>query len=118
MAKRFSCKLWLALALFFWMQFSFFSQSAWGQVDSVPEQYWDVSAVILAIFTPDQNFALPVAYINYKRWHLEPRYNYEDLHTFSTFVGYNFRGGERIRYLFTPMLGGVVGRTKGVAPGL
>ena len=85
--------------------------------DSVKTRNWDVSAVALFVFTPDNSFILPVVYANYKRWHFEPRYNYENLETFSMFVGYNIAGGKKFKYFLTPMLGGVVGRTDGIAPG-
>jgi hypothetical protein len=49
--------------------------------------------------------------------HLETRYNYENLETGSAWVGYNFSGGEKLKWEFTPMLGGVFGNTTGVAPG-
>ena len=50
--------------------------------------------------------------------HLEARYNYEDMNTFSAWFGYNFTGGNKLEYTLTPMLGGVVGNTSGIAPGL
>ena len=54
--------------------------------------------------------------------HLEGRYNDENLRTGSLWVGYNFsRGdvsaGDRWEFDVTPMIGGVFGRTNGVAPG-
>ena len=49
--------------------------------------------------------------------HLEARYNYEALDTGSAWVGYNFSGGEKLAWEFTPMLGGVFGDTTGIAPG-
>lgn len=85
--------------------------------DSVKVKNWNVSAVVLPIFMPDKTFVVPVVYANYKRWHFEPRYNYENMETFSMFVGYNFVGGNRMKYILTPMLGGVVGKTDGLAPG-
>ncbi len=53
---------------------------------------------------------------------MEARYNDEDLRTASLWVGYNFvRGdvdsGEKWELDITPMLGGVFGRTNGIAPG-
>jgi len=50
--------------------------------------------------------------------HLEARYNYEDLETFSGWVGYNFMGGKNFEYTITPMVGGVVGISNGFALGL
>ena len=49
--------------------------------------------------------------------HLEARYNYEALDTGSAWIGYNFSVGEKLTLEFTPMLGGVFGKTTGVAPG-
>jgi len=50
--------------------------------------------------------------------HLEARYNYEDLKTGSVSAGYNFRVGKKLSLDLTPMLGGVFGKTAGIAPGL
>ena len=43
--------------------------------------------------------------------------NYENLETFSMFAGFNIAGGKKFKYFLTPMLGGVTGRTDGIAPG-
>lgn len=52
------------------------------------------------------------------RWlHLEARYNYEDLRTGSLWLGYNIVTGQKLQLAITPMIGGVFGRTTGVAPG-
>jgi len=59
------------------------------------------------IFTADNN------------WHFEARYNDENLYTGSLWFGYNFNFGKKnLKLTLTPMLGGVMGRTTGVAPGL
>jgi hypothetical protein len=50
-------------------------------------------------------------------FHFEARYNYEDMETGSVWAGYNFEGGGTVEWEFTPMVGGVFGGTKGVAPG-
>jgi len=114
LVSRQIAKLAIVPLCLFFISANAFSQDA---ADSLEAKKWNNSAVVLAIFTPDNSFLLPVAYINYKRWHIEPRYNYEDMQTFSTFVGYNFTGGKKLKYLLTPMLGGVVGQTDGIAPG-
>ena len=49
--------------------------------------------------------------------HLEARYNYEDLKTGSVWFGYNFNTGEKLKFVVTPMLGGVFGGITGIAPG-
>lgn len=80
---------------------------------------WDVSTDLNFYLIPDDFFALPVFRADKNNWHLEARYNYEDRETFSGWVGYNFSGGDdAFSYTFTPMLGGVVGLSNGIAPGL
>lgn len=66
----------------------------------------------------DTDYALFLAHADRGPLHLEARYNYEDLHTGSAFVGWNLGVGEQLRLDITPMVGGVVGRTAGIAPGL
>ena len=51
------------------------------------------------------------------RLHLEARYNYEALDTGSAWIGHNFSVGDEFKLDFTPMLGGVFGKTNGYAPG-
>jgi len=82
------------------------------------EKAWSVSASVYTYLVPDaDDYAQPT--ITYDRgWlHLEARYNYEALETGSAWVGYNFGGGEKLAWEFTPMLGGVFGDTTGIAPG-
>jgi hypothetical protein len=68
------------------------------------------------------SYVNPVLAADHRWLHLEARYNDEDLRTASLWVGYNFvRGdvsaGDKWELDITPMLGGVFGRTDGVAPG-
>ena len=105
----------VVLLMLFLISVPVFSQKT---ADSIKVKNWNISALVLTVFLPDNTFILPIVYANYKNWHFEPRYNYENLETFSMFTGYNFSGGKKVKYLFTPMLGGVVGRTNGIAPGL
>ena len=79
-----------------------FSASAFGYV--VPEERDYGSATL----TADRGI-----------WHLEARYNYEALDTGSFWAGANFEFGsaESVTFEVTPMVGGVVGHTTGVAPG-
>lgn len=63
--------------------------------------------------------ALGIGSVEVGRAHLEARYNYEDLRTGSFFAGARLdvaRG--RFELSITPIVGMVVGRTSGVAPGL
>lgn len=53
-----------------------------------------------------------------EKWHLEGRYNYEDVRTGAVFGGYTFSTNGWLKADFTPMLGFVFGNSDGVAPGL
>jgi hypothetical protein len=80
---------------------------------------WNFSTDVNFYIIPDDFFVLPVFRADKNKLHLEARYNYEDRETFSGWVGYNFSGGDDVfSYMFTPMLGGVVGLSNGIAPGL
>jgi hypothetical protein len=79
---------------------------------------WEFSADANLYFIPDDFFILPVFRADKNKLHLEARYNYEDRETFSAWVGYNFSGGNKLEYTITPMVGGVVGLSDGIAPGL
>lgn len=79
---------------------------------------WEFSADVNFYYIPDDFFVLPIFKADKDKLHLEARYNYEDYETFSAWIGYNFSGGKKLEYTITPMLGGVVGLTDGIAPGL
>lgn len=85
---------------------------------SPSEKSWNIGASVNFYFIPDDFFILPVIKADKHALHLEARYNYEDMETFSGWVGYNFTGGNELEYTITPMVGGVVGLTDGIAPGL
>ncbi len=65
----------------------------------------------------DQSYVNPVFTADHEWLHLEARYNYENLHTGSVWVGYKFTTGKKLVLDVTPMIGGVFGRTTGIAPG-
>jgi hypothetical protein len=82
------------------------------------ERKWSFSAAISTYIVPDsREYVQPTLTADYGWLHLEARYNYEDLETGSAWVGYNFSGGKKWMWEFTPMLGGVFGETDGIAPG-
>ncbi len=83
-----------------------------------PEKNWKFGADLNMYFYKDSFVVLPVFKADRNKLHLEARYNYEDLKTFSGWLGYNLKGGNEFEYLITPMVGGVLGRTNGIAPGL
>lgn len=81
---------------------------------------WNFSTDVNFYLIPDDFFVLPVFRADKNKLHLEARYNYEDRETFSGWVGYNYIGGNgnNLDYTITPMIGGVVGNSDGVAAGL
>jgi hypothetical protein len=87
-------------------------------VTDTTEKKWDLRADLNMFFIPDLFIVSPLFRADKNKLHLEARYNYEDLETFSGWVGYNFMGGKNFEYTITPMVGGVVGLSTGIAPGL
>jgi len=106
--------IWIS-ALIINLFFSSFNFAQQEDSSTCPE--WNFSVETDLYFT-DPFIFLPIFIADKGDLHLEARYNYEDLKTFSGWVGYNFFGGKDFEYFITPMLGGVVGRTDGIAPGL
>lgn len=82
------------------------------------KQDWSFRADGNFYFFPGEFILLPVLTADRDHLHLEARYNYEDLNTFSAWAGYNFYGGSKLEYFVTPMIGAVVGNSNGLAPGL
>jgi hypothetical protein len=79
---------------------------------------WSFSFTTDGYVVPDsQSFVSPVLTADHGWLHLEARYNYEDRSTGSLWFGYNFSVGEQLKLDVTPMIGGLVGTTAGVAPG-
>ena len=87
-------------------------------LENQAEKSWSFSASSSTYFVPDdRDYVQPTITADHGWLHLEARYNHENLGTGSTWVGYNFSGGEKLEWEFTPMLGGVFGNTTGIAPG-
>jgi len=98
--------------------FAFCTFSYAQETPASAEKQWNFGADLNMYFFPDEFIMLPVFRADKNKLHLEARYNYEDLETFSGWVGYNFNGGKKIEYAITPMVGGVVGLSNGIAAGL
>jgi hypothetical protein len=79
---------------------------------------WSFSTSLFTYIAPGSDYVQPTITADRQWLHLEARYNYEGLETGSLWVGYNFSFGDKIKLDITPMLGGVFGKTAGVAPGL
>ncbi len=83
-----------------------------------PEKKWNFGVDANLYFFSDDFIGLPVVRADKNKLHLEARYNYEDLETFSGWVGYNWMGGKKIDFTITPMAGLVIGTVNGVSAGL
>lgn len=96
---------------------------AQGTATQPPEKAanpWTYSLTVDGYIVPDidgPSYASPVFTADHNI-HLEARYNYENQRTGSLWVGYDFTFGKTVQVALTPMLGGVFGRTTGIAPGL
>src|SRR5262249_36363468 len=85
----------------------------------VEEDKWEFSGSAFYSHPPDSEARFtPIFYADRGQLHLEARYNYEDLHTGSVFVGWNFSSEGELTTSLTPMIGAVAGDTRGIAPGL
>jgi hypothetical protein len=69
------------------------------------------------IIPNETDYGSPVFSADRSWLHLEARYNDENLRTGSLWIGYNFAAGKKLALDVTPMIGGVFGRTTGIAPG-
>ncbi|HVN81708.1 MAG TPA: hypothetical protein VMW38_22165 [Terriglobia bacterium] len=79
---------------------------------------WSFSASASTYFVPHSHvYASPVFTADHGWLHLEARYNYEALKTGSTWIGYNFKHGEKWVLEVSPMVAGVFGDLDGIAPG-
>ncbi len=87
-----------------------------GQDDA---RRWNASLTGMAYLVPDEpSFLLFIGTADRARLHLEARYNYEDLYTASAFGGPTFEFGGKLHVVLTPMVGGAVGRSDGLAPAM
>jgi hypothetical protein len=100
------------------------ASSALGQAhpptpNSSARQAWAFALSADGYIAPNEGgYVSPILVADRASLHLEARYNYENLKTGSLWVGYTFTVGKRLVLNATPMIGGVFGRTTGIAPGL
>lgn len=79
----------------------------------------EFSGELYFYYLPEDDFYVtPIIATNRGRLHLEARYNYEDFRSFSFFTGRIFTAGEKEQLEVIPLLGGIVGNTSGVVPGV
>jgi hypothetical protein len=94
------------------------SASPPAAVEKSAEDEWSFALSASTYFVPDHHDYVQPTVTADRGWlHLEARYNYEALDTASTWIGYNFAGGHKLAWEFTPKVGGVFGGTTGVAAG-
>jgi hypothetical protein len=99
--------------------------SVWGQTVQNPSASpaagtnpWSFSLTADGYIVPHAEFYVSPTFTADHHWlHLEARYNYEDQYTGSLWVGYNFDFGHKLKLDVTPLIGGVLGNTTGIAPG-
>jgi hypothetical protein len=79
---------------------------------------WSFSLTADGYFLPHGRSYVTSTVTADRSWlHLEARYNSENLDTGSLWAGYNFSAGHTLVLQATPMIGGVFGKTTGIAPG-
>lgn len=79
---------------------------------------WSFYASAFGTIIPDgQSYLTTGLAADRKALHIEARYNYENLETGSVWLGRTFSFGSKLNLELTPMIGGVFGRSNGVAPG-
>jgi hypothetical protein len=117
-------KYWAVLSLVFFVANAFAQQNTSDTIITKTDttaSIWSFGADGYYYLFPnegEENTGTFVGYADYKTWHIEARYNYEDLKTGSLFGGYRFETGDKITLGATPMLGIVFGNTNGIAPAL
>jgi hypothetical protein len=89
-----------------------------GPADTATKNPWAYDLTVDGYIVPNgESYASPIFAADRNWLHLEARYNSENLRTGSLWLGYNFSAGQKLVLNLTPMLGGVFGRTTGIAPG-
>jgi hypothetical protein len=72
-------------------------------------------------YVTDKKMVTLVPVLDYQadnHMYVEGRYNYEELNTFSLYLGRTFSVSRKVSYSVTPMLGGVIGKFKGGSAGI
>jgi hypothetical protein len=106
----------VSLTLLFISQDFLFAQQ---QVQDSTKSAWSFSASGYYYLIPgDKNSGTFIGTADYKKLHLEARYNYEDRNTGSAFAGWRLETGNKIQLEVIPVIGIVFGNTNGLAPGL
>jgi len=79
---------------------------------------WAFGASAYTYLPPDSpNYVQPTVTADRDALHLEARYNYEEMHAISTWLGYNLSAEGTLSLEFTPIVGGVFGSLTGLGLG-
>jgi len=112
------------ICLFFFLSVEMaFSQQIPGDTLNVKHNTasnnWSFAAEVYYYILPNEkNTTTMIGYADYKAFHSEVRYNYEDLQTVSVFGGYRFNTGQNFTIEVTPIIGLAAGNTDGFITGL
>ena len=88
-------------------------------VPSAPEAAWEIVFEVYGADLPDDDpWLLATLQADRGLLHLESRLGYEDRDTLSIWAGRNFFWDDAVSGRVAPMLGLLVGRTEGAAPGV
>jgi hypothetical protein len=88
------------------------------KTDAASQKKWDLSLNMAGYLVPnDRSYASPTLAADRQHLHLEARYNYENQETGSIWAGYNLSAGSNVVLELTPIVGGVYGKSTGIAPG-
>jgi hypothetical protein len=83
------------------------------------ESEWQLEGLLYDYILPHEgDILMPILYVDWRSFHAEVRYNYEDMRTASVFAGYRLEAGEKLAFGATPMVGILFGNSSGLAPGL
>lgn len=93
--------------------------TAFAQTRTADKCAWSYSASASTYILPSSRTYVQPTLTADRGWlHLEARENYEALDTGSAWFGVHFSGGKTLAWEATPILGGVFGKTSGIALGL
>src|SRR5262245_25326468 len=82
-----------------------------------PGVSWSLSASAATYALPDDDdYVQPPLIADHGALHLAGRYNYEDRHSVSGFIGWNMQFGKAVTLELIPMFGAVAGDTNGIIP--
>ena len=114
--KRFATRVPFFLSLCFPLVLT--STVAAQAETALESRRWSFAAEADLYLQEDVTFVMPTLSADRGLLHFESRWNYEDLETLSVWVGATLEAGRTVELSVTPMVGALLGRTKGFAPGL